>query len=351
MKTLLFSIILSLTLIPILSVAQTDAEREQLKEEIRQEMLREEIRKELVLEREKEKERALLEQENATLEAEKKALEEEVKSELDEEEQIKKEIKKDLLEEVLTIEEAISKAAASQAKWDVRKAEAEQVRIDSMDYTLSLPVLEPKMVIYDTLRVRAVNGKIADGPARGYQMVIYRAKERDVASGWKQYIKGYKGRLDSKNRDDEYFVDDVFIPSISNVNMDITTTMEEVKGDIVMTSYFDMGGVYLSDSQNSEAAKSAKKLLKQFGVEQMKEVIEDELKGEEKELEKIEKDFSQLRKKNVTIHDQILNLKEQIAAQEISLQENLNEQDKSVARTRAQQTEVRRSQMKRNGVE
>ena len=351
MKNIILPIIVFLLSVPMTSFGQSDEEREKLKEEIRQEMLREEIRKELELEREKEKEMERLEQEKAALEAEKIALEKEVQAEMDEKEKMKDDMKETLSNEVLSIDEAVQQSAQAQLDWDVKKAEAEQARWDSMDYTLALPVREPELVIYDTIRIIPVNGKIADGPARGYQMTIFRAKEKNIASGWKQFIRGYKGRMDAKNRDDEYFVDDIFIPSISPVEIDITSTMEDVKGNIVMTSYFDMGGIYLNESQNSEAANSAKKLLKQFGIEQMKEVIEQELKDDEKELEKREKDFAQLRKKNKNIHAQLTKLKEQIAENEAALIENLNEQDKTVDRVRAQQTQVRKTQMQRNGVE
>ena len=351
MKKIIILVFMTLMTLPQISMAQTDAEREKLKEEIRQEMLKEEIRKELEMEREKELELERLEKEKAAIGAEKRALEAEVKMEMDEKDKLKEEIEQKISNEILTVEEAMIQGAETQANWDSKKAEAEQARTDSMDYLLALPVQDPTRVIYDTIRVRSVHGEIADGPARGYQMTIYRAKERNIATGWKQFIKGYKGRMDAKNRDDEYFVDDVFIPSISNVDMDITSTMEEVKGDIVMTSYFDLGGVYLSETQNSEAARSAVKLLRQFGREQMKDVIEQELKDDEKELNKREKDFTQLRKKNENIHGQLEKLKEQISEHEAALQSNLNDQDNTVSRIRDQQTNVRKTQMKRNGVE
>lgn len=140
---------------------------------------------------------------------------------------------------------------------------------------------------------------------------------------WKDYMKEY-GKAKRNRKTKEYFSDDAKIASVGGGNtMDIYAWAEDGQ----LMAAFDMGNGFLSKESHADAYEGAEVFLEEFGNEVTREMIREELKGEEKNLKKVEKKLSGLVKDNEGYHKDIERAKERIAKAEANIEQNLIDQE------------------------
>lgn len=144
---------------------------------------------------------------------------------------------------------------------------------------------------------------IAEGSNNALSVVIFEADEKFIEKAWKKFMKDYKAKVSSKN---DIFADDAEIKDISINPLDIYAKIEiNSNGDCVLFVAFDLGGSFLSSSKHPDKFKSAKRILRDFGLSTSKEAIMEKLKEAEKALKKMENDKESLIKENEDLHKKI----------------------------------------------
>jgi len=116
------------------------------------------------------------------------------------------------------------------------------------------------------------------------------------------------------------------VPGLSGTT-NIYYTIEEQKGQTLTKIFFDDGTQFLSSDNDADAASTIKKRLTNVGFDVTRAVINEELKEEEKNLKKRNKEQEKLEKKNADLHKDIENYKKKIAEAEKAIEQNLQDQE------------------------
>ena len=167
---------------------------------------------------------------------------------------------------------------------------------------------------------------LESGRQNGFSIILNTDDVKEVESEWKSVLKKFDGKVEGKLKK-ELFADDAEISAISSNTIDIYSIGREVGKDKVELSVcFDLGGVYLSSSVNKEAAKEAIKILEDFGKEFQKNMLEKELKAQEKALKELEKEHEGLVKDKEKYEKDIEDAKELIEKRKKEIEENIKDQ-------------------------
>ena len=139
---------------------------------------------------------------------------------------------------------------------------------------------------------------------------------------WKDYVKSY-GKVDWDRKNKEHVLFNVKVPPISSENVTIVARFNQQR-DITKGSFWvKSGDSYLNSDDHSDEFRDAAEFLQGFAYEVERHSIREEIKNQEKDLGRLEKDLDRLMKKNKNLHRDIEKAKEEIAKKEREIEENL----------------------------
>lgn len=141
---------------------------------------------------------------------------------------------------------------------------------------------------------------------------IYDASVDEVTSQWKSLMKDYKGKVSTK---DEIFADNAVISMINGNNtIDTYAKIEKVSDtETKLTVAFDLGGAFLSSTNNKEKFNEAKKLVNDFAVRATKAGIAGLKKVAERQLSNLQDEQRELEKKQERLATNLEEYKQKIA--------------------------------------
>lgn len=198
------------------------------------------------------------------------------------------------------VKEAVDKTAASvnelSAEAEVRKAKL-------------MALMKEKITVTEE------DGSISTGLQNGYVVVINGGETGKVEKHWKKYLKSaFKGKTDLA-KGGEILAENVEIPTVGS-SVNIYARVKELSGGAAIHTYFDTGDGYLNSTDNAEGHKLIEKLMYDFGVQERKFAIEQEINREEKSLKKMKKDLRNLEGDNEKYHKTIEKAKNDIVENE-----------------------------------
>ena len=186
---------------------------------------------------------------------------------------------------------------------------------------------------------------------------IYDASPEDVESKWKSLMKDYKGKVSTK---DEVFADNAVISAVNGNNtIDVYAKAEKVKeGETKLTVAFDLGGAFLSSSNNKDKFNEAKKIVNDFAIKTTKEAISGQRKAAEKVLGNLTDEQRDLEKKQEKLNSNIEDYKakiedynKRIKEAQDDLAKNKTDQEKKKGEVETQKKAVEAVTAKENAVE
>lgn len=180
------------------------------------------------------------------------------------------------------------------------------------------------------------NYTIGGGSHNCLVVTIYDASSDDILKEWKSKMKDYNGKVSGK---EEVFADNALIKEISENTCDVYARTEKGsnEGETRLIVGFLLGETWLSSSSNSASYKAAEKIVKDFGMKLTKDAIAGKVRDEEKKLEKLQEEQSDLEKKNKELNDDIADYQEKIKKAESDIKTNTDDQSKKKAEVEAQQ--------------
>jgi len=142
---------------------------------------------------------------------------------------------------------------------------------------------------------------------------------------WKEYVKPY-GKTDWDRKNKEHVLFNVHIPAISSKAVTLVGRFYQYQ-DMTKGSFWikDDSG-FLSSEQNGDAIRGAGEFLQDYANEVERHAIREDIKKQEKDLGRSEKDLEKLMKKNKDYHKAIEKAKAEIAKKEGEIENNLEEQ-------------------------
>jgi len=238
------------------------------------------------------------------------------------EKKIEKETKKlekkadDGKEKVTEMKEEMKEKIENMNEQDVKDAvDQTEKEIDKIDEATEARKADIMEQMKTKIMVTQEEGSISTGLKSGYVVNIKGAETGKVEKHWKKYLKSaFKGKTDL-DKDGEILAQSVEIPTVG-ASVNIYTKVKELKDGASISTYFDTGENYLTSTTNAEGHKLVEKLLYDFGVQERKYAIEQEIEDEEKRLKRLEKDIKNLKNDNQKYHNTIEKAKQDIVENE-----------------------------------
>lgn len=165
------------------------------------------------------------------------------------------------------------------------------------------------------------------GKQVGFQIDIDGADEDMTEDVWKDFMKDY-GKTKRNKKAREYYSVGTKVPIIAGGNeIDLYIRFDErVKMTSVML-WVDLGEGFVNSNDYPKEAQGTEEFLTNFYLAVKKKAIEEEMKDQEKILNKMEKSLRKLEKKNTGYHKDIEKAKEKIEKAEKNIEQNLKDQE------------------------
>ncbi|MBL7925546.1 MAG: hypothetical protein JNK61_01435 [Bacteroidia bacterium] len=192
-----------------------------------------------------------------------------------------------------------------------------------------------------TISISEQIANLSVGAQNALSTTIYQSKKDDVINQWKSYLKNFKHEKIKMNGN-ELFGDNIVLKDWGNNPIDIYTIFEENKSDtsVKVIAAFNLGGAYLSSTNDIAKYALAEKMLKDFALKSTSEAINEKLKLAEKLLDKLHEGQRDLEKENKNFVTDIENYKSKISKAQDDIMTNENNQIKKKAEIEAQQSLV-----------
>lgn len=159
-----------------------------------------------------------------------------------------------------------------------------------------------------------------NGSHPGFFITIPYGDKKLVEKELKDELKSWKGKYSSK---DFIFVDDCRLKEMGKNTFDVYAKVDELaEGGATISLAIDLGGAYLDQSEHSAQYKIIEARLYKFAVQAAKNVIDIDVKAEEKILAEKEKELEELKKEKEKKEKHIQDLQNEIKKTEEEIKEN-----------------------------
>lgn len=155
---------------------------------------------------------------------------------------------------------------------------------------------------------------------------------KGIEQAWKSFSKDYKGKTDFDKKLGEFFTDEAVIKEMSDNNVDMYVKIVQ-KGETAteMAIWYNLGVTYLSSAEYPTRYPAAEKMLKSFVKLVSLEMIETELKDNEKKLKDLESQLKDLEKSKAQREADIVKYQATIAEMQANIQKAEADITKNVA--------------------
>ena len=121
--------------------------------------------------------------------------------------------------------------------------------------------------------------------------------KKDVIKLWEDHAKSFKAKKTSYNKKtDEIFSDDAILKEISPNTVDVYAKVNETATGTEISVWFNVGLNYLSSREFPQQYLGGEKVMRDFAGSLALELLEGELKTQEKALGNLESDLKKLEK-------------------------------------------------------
>jgi len=180
-------------------------------------------------------------------------------------------------------------------------------------------------LIGQTVEEREMNMSL--GKQVGFSIDIDGADLDVTKDIWKKFTKEIGKSKRNKKAREHYIVGET-VPMIAGAtSLDLYMSFDERIGQTTASLWVDLGGEFINSNGHPKEAAGTEDFLKEFYLRVKEEVIQREMKEQEKVLSKLEKAQIKLQKKNKGYHNDIEKAKEKIEKAEKNIEQNLRDQD------------------------
>lgn len=162
----------------------------------------------------------------------------------------------------------------------------------------------------------------------------------DAEKIWKSYIQPFDGKSKYNKKADELFVDNASIASVSANTIDLYSKAEKVGDDVNFSVWFDLGGAYLSSIAHPDRYPAAVEVMKGYLREISRFKTNEQLKEEEKKLDKLNSSLKDLTRNKDSYEKEIKKAEEKIAESKSKIEQNIKDQAAKQAEIDAQKSVV-----------
>lgn len=170
--------------------------------------------------------------------------------------------------------------------------------------------------------VNEIEENMSQGQQTGFEIFIPEVDLRSVQKALSKWTKSNKGKYVFSRKATEIFLDNVELSSVSENSVDMYTTLTQEKDGVMLKTFVDLGGAFISSADHNQAFNAMEVILKDFAREQLASKIGDDVKAEEKHLKKLQSELKQFERANDKFHNDIAKNKDNIRNEELAIKKN-----------------------------
>ena len=204
---------------------------------------------------------------------------------------------------------------------------------------LSLILLSQLAWAQKGVAIREETRPMSKGSYNALVMDLPGTNVKQVEKAWKDYIGTYKGKTSYDKKSSETFTDDAIIKDMSDNTVDIHAKVSETTNGTQLHVWFNLGVTFLSSKDFPKQYPAGEKIVQQFATTVSTDLLESELKEQEKLLKNLEDDLKKLEKDKASEEKEIKSQQEAIkkAQEAISkAQTNIETNQKSQGEKKAE---------------
>ena len=153
---------------------------------------------------------------------------------------------------------------------------------------------------------------------------VKEANTEDIKKAWKKQLKDLKGKVNDKTF---IFADDCKVKEMGDNTFDVYSVVEEATAEgVKLVVAFDLGGAYLSTANHPEKYPVGEKILRDFAVEQTKEVVRVRIAAKAAELSGFEKELAGLVSEKASLEKDIVDCQKKIEEANTNIGKNVGNQ-------------------------
>jgi len=162
----------------------------------------------------------------------------------------------------------------------------------------------------------------------------------DAEKIWKNYIGPFDGKSKYNKKANELFVDNASIASVSPNTIDLYSKAEKVGNDVNFSVWFDLGGAYLSSIAHPDRYPAAVEVMKGYLREISRFKTNEQLKEEEKKLDKLNSSLKDLTRDKEGYEKDIKKAEDKITESKSKIDQNIKDQAAKQAEIDAQRSVI-----------
>ncbi|MEZ4909838.1 MAG: hypothetical protein R2774_03140 [Saprospiraceae bacterium] len=188
------------------------------------------------------------------------------------------------------------------------------------------------------------------GPQNGFFVEIEGADKGLAQDEMENMTKEY-GKWKKNSKSKEYNLLGVKIPLINGSSpLDMYVKYEDGKNMATTYVWVDLGGSFVNSMDNKSQTEGLRTFMTDYFDNVRKKVVADEVKKEEKQQDKLEKELRKLEDKNKDLHSDIEKYKQKIVEAERNIEVNLEDQKTKASEIEAQKVVVEKVIEKLNSI-
>jgi len=189
-------------------------------------------------------------------------------------------------------------------------------------FTLFISIIS--ISTFAQIKVEGKNVNV-NGSHEGFYITIPYGDKKMIEKELKDELKSWKGSYKNK---DFIFVDDCKLKEMGKNTFDVYAKVEDIAdGGATVSVAIDLGGAFLNSGEHGAQFKIIEKKLYAFGVKAAKNVVEQDVKAEEKILKEREKELDDLKKAKEQSEKDIKDFQEKIKKAEEDIEKNKTQQE------------------------
>ncbi len=167
------------------------------------------------------------------------------------------------------------------------------------------------------------------GPYEGMTTTVAGADEKLAQSVWRDLMKQYGGKC-KKSKIEKFKTEAIFIDGIGGADgLDVYAMFEEQGEAVKTTVWITERGDFISPASAKRDVERFQALMNEYGQILCVESIQQDLDVEQKSMDKVEKELTQLEKAHQGYLDDIERAKKAIETAEKRIKENERDQEKT----------------------
>jgi chromosome segregation ATPase len=175
----------------------------------------------------------------------------------------------------------------------------------------TIPTMAQKLEVTET------NSKFDKTSRPALMVEIPYTDQSTVEKEWKKLMKDYNPEKFKSRK--EMFADNATIDRLSENTVDVYAKVDEKKDIVTLFVAVDLGGAFLSSS-DGDKIQVMKGIVRDFAIKLVKEIYDEKIKEQEKNVEDIEKEVEGAKDNKAHLEKEIESYKQKIEDNELEIE-------------------------------